>query len=100
MRGMIHPRGDEDYYRVPPPPASAKGIVASVRPIERVNLALVLTDEHGSVLARSQGAGEAERVLRTLIDPAHSYFLVVRDEHGKDKQSNPRDAYELHLGFE
>jgi hypothetical protein len=98
MRGMIHPRGDEDWFRVPPPPADKSGLSATIRPLERVNIALALVDDQRQIVARAQGAGDADRVLRAPIDPARTYYLVVRDEKGR--QSNPRDAYELHLAFE
>ena len=97
LRGMIAPKGDEDWFRVPPPPGGVKGIVATVRPIERVDLQLFLADDARNMV-KAQGSGDAERVLRAPIDPSKTYYLVVKDAKGKE--SNPRDSYELHLTFE
>jgi hypothetical protein len=97
LRGMISPKGDEDWFRVPPAPGGTKGIVATVRPIERVDLQLFVADDAKNMV-KAAGSGDAERVLRAPVDPGKSYFLVVKDARGK--QSNPRDSYELHLTFE
>jgi hypothetical protein len=95
MRGMIQPKGDEDLYRITP---GGHTLSAQVRAIERVNLEVVLLDDQQKPVAKAVGTGDEPRSLRAAVDPARTYFLRLRDARGKE--SNPRDAYELHVTYE
>ena len=98
MRGMIHPRGDEDLFRLPPAPSGTQGVAITVKAIPKVTLSVALVDDARNVLKAAEGSGSRDRVVRTLVDPGKSYFLLIRDERGKE--SNPRDSYEVHVAFE
>jgi hypothetical protein len=106
LRGYLHPRGDVDTFRVTAPADRPARLRAIVKPLPRLNLALVLLEaaDPGSTLKPTPvgeskaPSADADRVLEAPLGAGKTYYLQLRDASGK--ASNPRDAYTLSLTVE